>query len=173
MDRLGIVGAAAESGAASVDDARGVRQRADLLDQRAMAGEGTEDDVLESLRLGAAGADLRRPAAAPPMPEETSGCRSPATASNADIGALLAGELPARAAAYAGPGGGAARSRESDAGCGGDPATASCFWQGCATWYWMLGYFPWMEQRPHFRRRRSTARPRGRALDVMGLHGSG
>ena len=72
VDPLGIVGDGgyerfeAQLVARTPEDARA---KADELDQRAMAGEGTEDDALESLRL-VWPAYFNDPATAPPMPDD-------------------------------------------------------------------------------------------------------
>src|SRR4029079_8147684 len=80
-----------------------VRSQAEELDERAMAGEGTEADALESLRL-VWPAYFNDVASAPPMPENLRISVPCYSQTFEDLVPLLAlGELPARAAAYAGP----------------------------------------------------------------------
>jgi proline iminopeptidase len=122
-----------------------VRAKADELDKRAMAGEGTEDDALESLRLFWPGY-FSDPAAAPPMPDDIRLSVPGYSQTFDDIRALLAsGELPGRAAAYGGP-------VEVVHGLGGPfPVeaaleTAAAFPHGSATGVPGAGHFTWLEQ---------------------------
>jgi proline iminopeptidase len=119
-------------------------QRADELDQRAMAGEGTEEESLESLRL-LWPAYFHDRDAAPPMPAlrtsvpAYSECLEDATA------LLATGRLAEQAASYPGPvevlyGLGSPIPAESSI------ATAHAFPNGSATGVPEAGHFPWMEQ---------------------------
>ena len=121
------------------------RERAELLDQRALAGEGTTAEAVESLRLCLAGV-LRRPAPARPRCP-TSRSRSPCYSGTfEDITGLLAdGGLPGRAATYDGPvevvyGLGSPVPPDSSI------ATAHAFPQGSATGVPDAGHFLWLEQ---------------------------
>jgi proline iminopeptidase len=148
VDPLGIVGDGgyarfeAELGARTPDD---VRAKAEELDQRAMAGEGTEADALESLRLvwPAYFNDVR---SAPPMPDDLR-LSVPCYADTwEDVMPMLAsGELPGRAAAYAGPvevlyGLGSPFPVETGI------ETAAAFPRGSASGVPDAGHFPWVEQ---------------------------
>ena len=106
VDPLGIVG---DGGYARFEEQltartpEEVRARADELDKRAMAGEGTEDDALESFRLVWPGY-FNDPATAPPMPDDIRLSVPGYSQTFEDLLALLAaGDLPSRAAAYDGP----------------------------------------------------------------------
>jgi proline iminopeptidase len=122
-----------------------VRQRAEELDQRAMAGEGTESDALESLRL-VWPAYFADPRAAPPMPDDirlSVPCYSQ-TIEDA-IAMLAAGDLPDRAATYGGPveivyGLGSPFPVETSLD------TARAFADGSATGVPDAGHYPWLEQ---------------------------
>jgi pimeloyl-ACP methyl ester carboxylesterase len=120
------------------------RERADLLDQRAMAGEGTEEDAAESLRLYWP-AYFNDPASAPPMPDIRLSvpCYSQTLE---DVAGLLAeGGLPGRVAAYDGPvevvyALGSPVPAESSI------ETAAAFAHGSATAVPDAGHFLWLEQ---------------------------
>jgi len=121
-----------------------VRARADELDQRAMSGEGTEADALESLRL-VWPAYFNDPSTAPPMPDIhlSVPCYSQTLE---DVVTLLAGgSLPGRVAAYGGP-------VEVLYGLGSPmPAeaaidSAAAFPNGVATGVPEAGHFPWHEE---------------------------
>ena len=110
-----------------------------------MAGEGTEEEALESLRL-VWPAYFADPATAPPMPEDIRLSIPCYSQTYDDIVALLAGGgLPARAAAYDGP-------VEVLHGLGSPmpavaaTATAACFPRGGPPASSDAGHFPWMEQ---------------------------
>ncbi len=121
------------------------RAKADELDKRAMSGEGTEDDVLESLRLFWPGY-FSDPETAPPMPDDLRLTVPGYSQTFEDIMALFAGgELPSRAAAYDGP-------VEVVYGLAGPfPVeaaleTAAAFPHGSATGVPEAGHFTWLEQ---------------------------
>ena len=148
VDLLGIDG---DGGSAEFEAAMAARtpeesrRRAEELDERAMAGEGTEEEALESLRM-VWPAYFADPATAPPMPEDIRLSIPCYSQTYDDIVALLTGGgLPARAAAYGGP-------VEILHGLGSPmpavaaTATAACFPQGRATGLSGAGHFPWMEQ---------------------------
>lgn len=148
VDPLGIVGDggyerfSAEMLARTPED---VRVLADELDQRAMSGEGTEADALESLRL-VWPAYFNDPPSAPPMPDDIR-LSVPCYAETwEDVLPLLAsGELPGRAATYGGP-------VELVYGLGSPfPVetgieTAAAFPRGAASGVPGAGHFPWLEQ---------------------------
>jgi pimeloyl-ACP methyl ester carboxylesterase len=148
VDPLGIVGDGgyerfgAEMSARTPED---VRERADELDQRAMAGEGSEAEALESLRL-VWPAYFNDPLSAPPMPDDlrlSVPCYSQ-TIGEA-VAMLAAGDLPGRAAAYAGPVEvvyGLGSPFPVEAGI----ETAAAFPNGSATGVPGAGHFPWVEQ---------------------------
>ena len=148
VDLLGIDGdgGSAEFGEAMVARTpEESRRRAEALDERAMAGEGTEDDAVESLRL-VWPAYFADPATAPPMPDghppvdpllqpdqrrhrRAAHRRGPACPRRGvrppvEILHGLGSPMPAVAAT----------------------ATAACFPQGRATGLSGAGHFPWMEQ---------------------------
>jgi pimeloyl-ACP methyl ester carboxylesterase len=148
VDPLGIVGDGGyerfeeQMAARTSEDARA---KAEELDKRAMSGEGTEDDALESLRLFWP-AYFSDPAVAPPMPEDLRLTVPGYSQTFEDILALLAtGDLPSRAAAYAGP-------VEVVYGLDGPfPVeaaleTAAAFPRGSATGVPDAGHFTWLEQ---------------------------
>jgi len=147
VDPLGIVGDGGYGRfeeqllARTPDDAR---QRADELDRRALAGEGTEADVVESLRL-LWPAYFADPPTAPPMPDVTL-CVPSYSGTLPDALAMLAGgELPTRAAAYDGPvevvyGIGSPFPVEASLD------TAAAFPHGSATGVPDAGHFLWLEQ---------------------------
>jgi pimeloyl-ACP methyl ester carboxylesterase len=148
IDPLGIVGDGgyerfgAEMSARTPED---VREKADELDRRAMAGEGTEADALESLRL-VWPAYFNDQSTAPPMPADlrlSVPCYSQTIEEAVAI--LAAGDLPGRAAAYAGPvevvyGLGSPFPVETSI------ETAAAFPHGSATGVPDAGHFPWIEQ---------------------------
>ena len=119
-------------------------RRAEELDERAMAGAGTPEEIGESLRL-LWPAYFSDPPSAPPMPEiELSVPCYSGTLEDA-VGILNAGVLPARAAAYDGPvevvyGLGSPMPPESAID------TAAAFPQGSATGVPDAGHFLWIEQ---------------------------
>lgn len=121
-----------------------VRERADELDQRAMSGEGTEADALESMRL-VWPAYFADPSTAPPMPQLRLSVPCYSQTIDEAAALLAAGELPARAAAYR---------RPVEVVYGLDspfPAeaaidTALAFWDGSATGVPDAGHFLWLEQ---------------------------
>jgi proline iminopeptidase len=122
-----------------------VRAKADELDRRAMAGEGTENDALESLRLFWP-AYFNDPATAPPMPDDLQLSVPCYSQTFEDILAMLAaGDLPSRAAAYDGP-------VEVVYGLGSPfPVeaaieTAAAFPRGSASGVPDAGHFPWLEK---------------------------
>jgi proline iminopeptidase len=122
-----------------------VRAKAEELDKRAMSGEGTEDDALESLRLVWPGY-FSDPATAPPMPDDIRLTVPGYSQTFADLLARLAtGDLPSRAAAYDGP-------VEVVYGLAGPfPVeaaleTAAAFRHGSATGMPGAGHFTWLEQ---------------------------
>jgi proline iminopeptidase len=122
-----------------------VRARADELDKRAMAGEGTEDDALESFRMFWPHY-FNDSATAPPMPDDIRLSVPGYSQAFEDILALLAtGDLPGRAAAYDGP-------VEVVYGLGGPfPVeaaieTAAAFPRGSATGVPDAGHFSWLDQ---------------------------
>ena len=119
------------------------RLRAEELDQRAMAGQGTEEDVLESLRL-VWPAYFADPASAPPMPPLRLCVPGYAQVLEEVIALLATGGLSTRAAAYDGPvevvhGLGSPMPVESAID------TAHAFPQGSATAVPGAGHFPWLE----------------------------
>ena len=135
VDLLGIDG---DGGSAEFEAAMAARtpeesrRRAQELDERAMAGEGTEEEALESLRM-VWPAYFADPPTAPPMPEDIRLSIPCYSQTYDDVVALLTGGgLPARAAAYGGP-------VEILHGLGSPmpavaaTATAACFPQGRAT----------------------------------------
>jgi pimeloyl-ACP methyl ester carboxylesterase len=122
-----------------------VREKADALDQRAMSGEGTDDDALESLRLFWP-AYFNDQATAPPMPEDIRLSIPCYSQTLEDVVAMLAvGDLPGRAAAYAGP-------VEVVYGLGSPVPvetsldTAAAFPRGSASGVPDAGHFPWLEK---------------------------
>lgn len=121
------------------------RAKAEELDQRAMAGEGTEADALESLRL-VWPAYFNDVGSAPPMPDDLRLSVACYSGTFEDLLSLLAsGELPGRAAAYAGPveivyGLGSPIPVETSI------ETAAAFPNGRATGVPEAGHFPWVEQ---------------------------
>jgi pimeloyl-ACP methyl ester carboxylesterase len=148
VDPMGIVGDGGSQRfeeqllARTPDDARA---RAEALDQRAMSGEGTEDDALESLRL-LWPAYFNDPASAPPMPDGVRLSVPCYSDTLADVGGLLSsGGLGDRAQAYARP-------VEVVYGLGSPIPpeaaidTAHAFPQGSATGVPDAGHFLWMEQ---------------------------
>jgi proline iminopeptidase len=147
IDPLGVVGDggyerfAAQILARTPDDAR---QRLDALDQRAMAGEGTQEDALESMRL-AWPAYFHDPSAAPPFPAMALSVPCYSQTMEDAMSLLAAGTLSARAAAYAGPvevlyGLGSPFPPETSID------TAAAFRQGSASGAPEAGHFPWHEQ---------------------------
>ncbi len=148
VDPLGIVGDGGYKRFEEQMTARtpeDVRERADELDERAMAGEGTEDDALESMRM-VWPAYFADPAAAGPMPEDLRLTVPGYSQAFEDILALLAsGDLPTRAEAYDGP-------VEVVYGLDGPfPVeaaleTAAAFPHGRATGVPDAGHFTWLEQ---------------------------
>ncbi len=148
VDPMGIVGDGGYERFEAAMEARTpahVRERAIELDERAMAGEGTVEEALESLRLvwPAYFADAR---SAPPMPDDTRLSVPCYSESMQDARAMLAsGALPGRAAGYDGPvevlyGLGSPAPVESSI------ATAQAFPQGSATGVPEAGHFTWIEQ---------------------------
>jgi proline iminopeptidase len=148
VDPLGIVGDGGYARfeqqllARTPDDARA---RGEELDRRAMAGEGTEDDALESLRIMWP-AYFNDPPSAPPMPDEIRLSVPGYSGTLEDVmGLLTAGDLPRRAASYDGP-------VELVYGLGSPfPAetsieTAGAFPRGRATGVPDAGHLPWLEQ---------------------------
>jgi pimeloyl-ACP methyl ester carboxylesterase len=121
-----------------------VRQRAEELDQRVMAGEGTEEDSHESFRL-VWPAYFHDPARAVPVPDVRHSVETNSQTFE-DLFALLeAGALPGRAAAYGGPvevvyGLGSPFPPEASI------ETAHTFPQGSATGVPDAGHFCWVEQ---------------------------
>src|SRR3954447_11491414 len=148
VDPLGIVGDGgyarfgAELLARTPED---VRIRADELDQRAMAGEGTEADALESLRL-VWPAYFNDPLNAPPMPDDLRLSVAAYADTFEDVMPLLtSGALPGRAAAYGGPVEvvyGLGSPFPPEAGI----ETAAAFPRGSALGVPEAGHFPWVEQ---------------------------
>jgi proline iminopeptidase len=148
VDPLGIVGDGGYGRFEEQMTARtpeDVRAKADELDKRAMAGEGTEGDALESLRLVWPGY-FNDPATAPPMPDDIRLTVPGYSQTFEDLLALLStGDLPGRAAAYGGP-------VELIYGLGSPiPVeaaleTAAAFPRGSATGVPEAGHFPWLEQ---------------------------
>jgi pimeloyl-ACP methyl ester carboxylesterase len=121
-----------------------VLARAEELDQRAMTGEGTEADALESLRLFWP-AYFHDPSAAPAMPDVDLSVPSYSQTLEDAVGLLAGGTLPDRAAAYGGPvevvyGLGSPFPPESSID------TAAAFPHGSATAVPEAGHFPWLEQ---------------------------
>jgi len=121
-----------------------VRIRADELDQRAMSGEGTEDDALESLRL-VWPAYFNDPSSAPPMPEMHLSVPCYSDTLEDAVTLLAGGSLPGRVAAYDGPvevlyGLGSPMPAEAATD------TAAAFSRGRATGVPDAGHFPWLEQ---------------------------
>jgi len=119
------------------------RLRAEELDQRAMAGEGTEEDVVESLRL-VWPAYFADPPSAPPMLPLRLSVPAYSEVLAEVVSMLAAGDLPGRAAAYGGP-------VEVVYGLGSPMPveaaieTAHAFPQGSATGVPDAGHFPWLE----------------------------
>jgi pimeloyl-ACP methyl ester carboxylesterase len=148
IDPLGIVG---DGGYARFEAALQARTpeesraRAEELDRRAMAGEGTEDDALESLRL-VWPAYFDDPRKATPMPDDLRLSVPCYSATFEDITRLTSsGALPGRAAAYGGPvevlyGLGSPLPVESAI------ETAAAFPRGSATGVRDAGHFPWIEE---------------------------
>jgi len=148
IDPLGIVGDGGFARFEAQMQARTpeeVRAKAEELDRRAMAGEGTEDDALESLRL-VWPAYFNDPDHAPPMPE---GVRLSVPCYSETFEDILrltsSGELPGRAAAYDGPvevvyGLGSPFPVETSID------TAAAFPHGNATAVPEAGHFPWVEE---------------------------
>jgi proline iminopeptidase len=122
-----------------------VRAKAEELDRRALAGEGTEADALESLRL-VWPAYFDDPRTAPPMPDDLRLSVASYSETFEDIHRLTgSGELPGGAAAYGGPvevlyGLGSPMPVESAI------ETATAFRRGSATGVPDAGHFPWVEQ---------------------------
>jgi proline iminopeptidase len=148
VDPLGIVGDGGYQRFEEQMTARtpeDVRAKADELDQRAMSGEGTEDDALESLRLFWP-AYFNDPATAPPMPDDIRLSVPCYSQTLEDVVALLAaGDLPGRAAAYDRPvevvyGLGSPMPVESAI------ETAAAFPLGSASGVPDAGHFPWLEK---------------------------
>jgi pimeloyl-ACP methyl ester carboxylesterase len=148
VDPLGIVGDGGYERFEAAMQARtpeDVRAKAEELDQRAMAGEGTEADALESLRL-VWPAYFNDPRTAPPMPDDVRLSVPCYSETFEDIKRLTSsGELPGRAAAYDGPvevlyGLGSPIPVESAI------ETAGAFPRGSATGVPDAGHFPWIEQ---------------------------
>ena len=148
VDPLGIVGDGGFERFGEQMTARtpeDVRARADELDQRAMAGEGTAEDALESLRM-VWPAYFNDPATAPPMPDDIRLSVPCYSQTLEDVVALLAdGGLPGRAARYDGPvqvvyGRGSPMPAESAT------ETAAVFPRGSSTEVPDAGHFPWLEQ---------------------------
>lgn len=148
VDPLGIVG---DGGYERFENAmrertpEDARARAEALDERAMAGEGTEADALESLRL-VWPAYFDDPRTAPPMPDDLRLSVACYSETFEDIHRLTgSGDLPGRAAAYGGPvevlyGLGSPLPVESGT------ETAAAFPRGSATGVPQAGHFPWVEQ---------------------------
>jgi proline iminopeptidase len=148
VDPLGIVGDGGyerfeeQMSARTPED---VRAKADELDQRAMSGDGTEDDALESLRLFWP-AYFNDPATAPPMPDDLRLSVPGYSQTFEDILALLAtGDLPTRAATYDGPvevvyGLGSPFPVEASI------ETAAAFPRGSASGVPDAGHFPWLDK---------------------------
>jgi proline iminopeptidase len=148
IDPLGIVGDGGNERFEATMRARTpeeVRSQAEELDERAMAGEGTEADALESLRL-VWPAYFNDVASAPPMPENHRISVPCYSQTFEDLVPLLAsGELPTRAEAYAGPvevvyGLGSPIPVEASI------ETAAAFPNGSATGVPAAGHFPWVER---------------------------
>jgi pimeloyl-ACP methyl ester carboxylesterase len=148
VDPLGIVGDGGYErfeAAMSARTPEDVRAKAEELDQRAMAGEGTEADALESLRL-VWPAYFNDPRTAPPMPDDVRlsvACYSETRESV--MPQLASGELPGRAAAYGGPVEvvyGLGSPLPVEAGI----ETAAAFPRGSASGIPEAGHFPWIEQ---------------------------
>ncbi|QIG41495.1 alpha/beta hydrolase [Nocardioides anomalus] len=147
VDPLGVVGDGgfgrfAEQMLARTPDED--RRRADELDRRAMAGQGTEADAVESLRL-VWPAYFADPPTAPPMPDLRLGLAAYSATLEEVLALLASGELPARAAACDQPvevlyGLGSPFPVESALD------TAAAFAQGRATGVPDAGHFPWLEQ---------------------------
>ena len=148
VDPLGIVG---DGGLARFEEQmlartpEDARARAEELDHRAMAGEGTEADAIESLRL-VWPAYFADPSTAPPMPDDVRLSVSAYSGTFEDLVRLLSeGGLPDRAAAYQGPVElvyGLGSPIPADAAT----ATATAFPRGSATGVPGAGHFPWLEQ---------------------------
>ena len=121
-----------------------VRAKADELDKRAMSGEGTEDDALESFRLFWPGY-FNDPTTTPVMPDDIRLTVPGYSQAFEDLLAVLAtGDLPSRAAAYDGPveivyGIGSPFPVESSL------ETAAAFPHGSATGVPDAGHFSWLE----------------------------
>jgi len=148
IDPLGIVGDGGYERFEAAMQARtpeDVRAKAEELDRRAMAGEGTEADALESLRL-VWPAYFNDPPTAPPLPDDIQLSVPCYSETFEDIARLTgSGDLPGRAAAYGGP-------VEVVYGLGSPfPVetgieTAAAFPRGSATGVPEAGHFPWLEQ---------------------------
>jgi pimeloyl-ACP methyl ester carboxylesterase len=147
IDPMGIVGDGGMEGMVQQLEARTPEdnwKRADELDQRAMAGLGTAEESIESLRLLWPAYFNDRSTATPLPPLQSSvaaysECLEDATA------LLAAGGLPERASTYHRPvevlfGLGSPIPVESSL------ATAHAFPQGSATGVADAGHFPWIEQ---------------------------
>lgn len=120
------------------------RLRADELDRRAMSGEGTGADAVESLRL-LWPAYFADPPSAPPMPELRLGVQCYAETFEDVVAVLASGDLPTGAATYDGPvevvfGEGSPMPAEAAR------TTAAAFPHGRATGVPDAGHFPWLEQ---------------------------
>jgi proline iminopeptidase len=148
VDPLGIVGDGGYDRFEAAMHARtpeDVREQAEELDRRAMAGEGTEADALESLRL-VWPAYFHDPGSAPPMPDDIRLSVRGYSETFEDLKRLTSsGELPGRAAAYGGPvevldGLGSPMPVEAAI------ETAAAFPRGSATGVPDAGHFPWLEQ---------------------------
>jgi proline iminopeptidase len=148
VDPLGIVGDGGYEGFEAAMQARTpehVRARAEELDRRAMAGEGTEAEALESLRL-VWPAYFDDPLTAPPMPDDVRLSVPCYSETFDDIKELTgSGELPGRAAAYDGPvevlyGLGSPLPVEAAI------ETAAAFPRGSSAGVPDAGHFPWIEQ---------------------------
>jgi proline iminopeptidase len=148
VDPLGIVGDggyerfSAEMLARTPED---VRALADELDQKVMAGQGSDADALQSLRL-VWPAYFNDASSAVPMPDDLRLSAACNAATWEDVMPMLAsGDLPARAAAYGGPvevlyGLGSPFRVETGI------ETAAVFPRGGATGVPGAGHFPWIEQ---------------------------
>ena len=149
VDPLGIVG---DGGYERFEEQLTARtpeecgRRLEELDKRAMSGEGTEDDALESFRLVWPGY-FADPATAPPMPDDIR-LSSPATArpSTTSWRCSLAASLPSRAAAYDRAGRGRPRPRQPVPGRGRHSRQRRRSRTGRATGVPGAGHFPWLEQ---------------------------
>lgn len=148
VDLLGIDGDGGGTAFSAALEARTPEESRRLaieLDERAMAGDGTEEDLQQSLRL-LWPAYFADPATAPPMPDDIRISIPCYSETGEDLGRLLAsGELPARAATYDGPveilyGLGSPMPAEAAT------QTAACFTHGAATGVADAGHFLWMEK---------------------------